>query len=186
MSSRTISVVPNIRIVVCQAPLSMGFFRQENWSELPCPPSRGSSQPRDQTQVSFMGGDSLLSEPPGKPKNTGVGSLSILQRIFLTQESNRGLLHCRQIVYHLSYQGLCVCACVRACVRVCVCLCVCVCVRVFVCVCVCAHVFVCVRVCVCAYIYHIFFICHPLMDMCLHIVAIVNNASVNIGVQIAL
>ena len=105
MSSRTISVVPNIRIVVCQAPLSMGFFRQENWSELPCPPSRGSSQPRDQTQVSFMGGDSLLSEPPGKPKNTGVGSLSILQRIFLTQESNRGLLHHRQILYQLSYQG---------------------------------------------------------------------------------
>ena len=32
--------------------------------------SRGSSQPRDQTQ-----GDSLPSEPPGKPKNTGVGSL---------------------------------------------------------------------------------------------------------------
>ena len=22
----------------CQAPLSMGFFRQEYWSELPCPP----------------------------------------------------------------------------------------------------------------------------------------------------
>ena len=25
-------------IVACQAPLSMGFFRQEYWSELPCPP----------------------------------------------------------------------------------------------------------------------------------------------------
>ena len=24
--------------VACQAPLSMGFFRQEYWSELPCPP----------------------------------------------------------------------------------------------------------------------------------------------------
>ena len=31
--------------------------------------------------------DSLLSEPPGKAKNTGVGSLSHLQRIFLTQGS---------------------------------------------------------------------------------------------------
>ena len=30
-----------------------------------------------------------------KPKNTGVGSLSFLQRIFLTQESNWGLLHYR-------------------------------------------------------------------------------------------
>ena len=48
---------------------------------------------------------SLPSEPPGKPKNTGVGSLSLFQRIFLTQELNRGLLHCRQILYQLSYQG---------------------------------------------------------------------------------
>ena len=40
-----------------------------------------------------------------KPKNTGVGSLSLLQEIFPTQESNQGLLHCRQILYQLSYQG---------------------------------------------------------------------------------
>ena len=40
---------------------------------------------------------------PGK--NTGVGSLSFLQGIFPTQESNQGLLHCRQILYQLSYQG---------------------------------------------------------------------------------
>ena len=49
--------------------------------------------------------DSLPSEPLGKPKNTGVCSISLLQGIFLTQESNRGLLHCRQILYQLSYQG---------------------------------------------------------------------------------
>ena len=49
--------------------------------------------------------DSLLSEPPGKSKNTGVGSLFLLQGIFPTQESNWGLLHCRQILYKLSYQG---------------------------------------------------------------------------------
>ena len=40
---------------------------------------------------------------PGR--NTGVGSLSLLQGIFLTQESNQGLLHCRQILSQLSYQG---------------------------------------------------------------------------------
>ena len=34
--------------------------------------------------------DSLPSEPPGKPMNTGVGNLSLLQEIFLTQESNPG------------------------------------------------------------------------------------------------
>ena len=33
------------------------------------------------------------------------GYLSLLQRIFLTQESNRGLLQCRWILYQLSYQG---------------------------------------------------------------------------------
>ena len=48
--------------------------------------------------------DSLLAEPPGKPKKTGVGSLSLLQ-IFLIQESNRGLLHCRWILYQLSHKG---------------------------------------------------------------------------------
>ena len=40
---------------------------------------------------------------PGK--NTGVGCHFILQGIFLTQESNPGLLQCRQILYCLSYQG---------------------------------------------------------------------------------
>ena len=48
--------------------------------------------------------DSLPGEPPGKPKNTGVGSLSLLQWIFPIQELNLGLLHCRWILYHLSYQ----------------------------------------------------------------------------------
>ena len=49
--------------------------------------------------------DSLLSEPPVKPENTGVGSLSLLQGNFLSQELNWGLLHCRQILYQLSYLG---------------------------------------------------------------------------------
>ena len=35
--------------------------------------------------------DSLPAEPPGKPKNTGVGGLPLLQQIFLTWELNRGL-----------------------------------------------------------------------------------------------
>ena len=40
---------------------------------------------------------------PGK--NTAVGSHSLLQGIFLTQESNPDLLHCRLILYYLSYLG---------------------------------------------------------------------------------
>ena len=69
------------------------------------PFSRGSSQPRDQTQVSCIEEDCLPAEPQGKPKNNGVGSLSRLQGIFLTQEWNQGLLHCRWVLYHLSYLG---------------------------------------------------------------------------------
>ena len=37
-------------------------------------------------------------------QNTGVGSLSLLQGIFPTQGWNPGLLHCRRILYQLSYQ----------------------------------------------------------------------------------
>ena len=37
--------------------------------------------------------------------DNGVGSLSLLQGIFLTQKSNWGLTHCRQSLHQLSYQG---------------------------------------------------------------------------------
>ena len=42
-------------------------------------------------------------DSPGK--NTGLGCHAPLQRIFPTQGSNPGLLHCRWILYHLSHQG---------------------------------------------------------------------------------
>ena len=58
--------------------------------------------------------DSLLAQPQRKPKNTGVGSLSPLWGIFLTQESNYGLLHHKRILYQLSHQGcpFGVCSCI--------------------------------------------------------------------------
>ena len=47
-----------------------------------------------------------LYSPWNSPgQNTRVGSLSLLQGIFPTQELNQGLLHCRQILYQLSQQG---------------------------------------------------------------------------------
>ena len=67
--------------------------------------SKGSSQPGIKPRSPTLQADSVPAEPPGKPKNTGVGSLSLLQGIFPTQESNQGLLHCRWILYQLSYQG---------------------------------------------------------------------------------
>ena len=69
------------------------------------PFSRGSSQPRDWTQVSWNAGGFFTIWTTRKPKNTGVSSLSLLQWIFPNQESNQGLLQCRQILYHLSHQG---------------------------------------------------------------------------------
>ena len=54
----------------------------------------GSSSHQDPLPMEFLG------------KNTGVGSHSLLQRVFLTQGSNPRLLHCRQILYHLSHQSV--------------------------------------------------------------------------------
>ena len=65
------------------------------------PSSRGSStgiEPRSST----LQADSSQAEPPGKPKDTGVHSLSHLQRIFPPRELNWHLLHYRQILYQLS------------------------------------------------------------------------------------
>ena len=82
-------------------------------------------------------------------KNTGVDCHFLLQGIFPTQESNPGLLHCRQILYQLNYEGsiitttchkniylypynsepfgennrglyVCVCVCVHVCTHMCI------------------------------------------------------------------
>ena len=90
-------------------------------------------------------------------KNIGVGWHFLLQWVFLTQGLNPDLLHCRQILYLLSYQPWyitlikyiffkcngkiqmnfstnsiqmlqnTVCVCVCVCICVCVCMCVCLC-----------------------------------------------------------
>ena len=45
---------------------------------------------------------SVHGDSPGK--TTRMGCHALLQGIFPTQGSNPGLLHCRQILYHLSHQ----------------------------------------------------------------------------------
>ena len=57
----------------------MGFSRREYWSGLPCPPPGDHPNPGIQPRSPELQAGSLLSEPPRKPKNTGVGSLSLLQ-----------------------------------------------------------------------------------------------------------
>ena len=84
---------------------SMKFSRPEYWSGLPFPSPGDLPNPGIKPRSPTLQADSLPAEPPGKPKNIGVASLSLLQGIFPTQESNWGLLYCRQILYQLSYQG---------------------------------------------------------------------------------
>ena len=76
----------------------MGFFRPEHWSGKPFSSPGDLPNPGIEPRSPALQADSLAAEPQGKPVNTGVGSLSPLQQIFLTQESTRGLLHCRQIL----------------------------------------------------------------------------------------
>ena len=84
--------------VAHQAPLSIGILQARilEWVAMPsfrgALPNLGIKLRSLALQV-----DSLPSEPPGKPKKIGVGSLSFLQWMFSVQESNRRLLHCRQI-----------------------------------------------------------------------------------------
>ena len=61
-------------------------------------------KPGNEPRSPALQADFLPAEPQGKPKNTGVGSLSLLQQILPTQESYQGRLHYRQILYKLSYQ----------------------------------------------------------------------------------
>ena len=64
--------------------------------------SRGSSRPRDRTQV--LQKDPLPSEPPGKPRTLEWVAYPLSREGFPTQELNRGLLTHRWILYQLSYR----------------------------------------------------------------------------------
>ena len=81
-----------------------GLSKQEYWSGLPRPPPGDLPNPGIELRSPALQVDSFLTGPSGNPQNTAVGSLSLLQGIFLTQESNQGPLHCRQILYQLRYQ----------------------------------------------------------------------------------
>ena len=80
----------------------MEFSRPEYWSGEPFPSPGDLPSPGMEPRSSTLQVDSLPAEPQGKPKNTGVGSLSLLQWIIPTQELNQGLLHFKQILYKLT------------------------------------------------------------------------------------
>ena len=84
---------------------SMEFSRPEYWSGQPFPSPGDLPNPGIEPRSPTLQADSLPAKPQGKPKNTGVGRRSLLQQVFPTREPTQGLLHCRQILYQLSYQG---------------------------------------------------------------------------------
>ena len=53
--------------VARQAPLFVGFSRQDYWSGLPCPPLGDLPDPGVEPRFPALQADSLPSEPPGKP-----------------------------------------------------------------------------------------------------------------------
>ena len=65
---------------VHQAPLSMGFSRQEYWSGLPCPPPGGLPLRRIVPGSPALQADSLPFEPPGKPKWKHISIQLIIKR----------------------------------------------------------------------------------------------------------
>ena len=71
----------------------MEFSRPEYWSGEPFLSPGDLPNPEIEPRFPTLQADSLPAESPGKPKNTGVGSLTW------------GHLHCRWILYQLSYQG---------------------------------------------------------------------------------
>ena len=72
---------------------SMEFFRSEYWNGQPFPSPGNLPNPGIKPRSPTLQADSLPGELPGEPKNTEVGSLSLLQGTFPTQDSTWGLLH---------------------------------------------------------------------------------------------
>ena len=82
---------------------SMEFSRPGYWSGYPFPSPGHLPNSGIKPRSPALQPDSLPAESQGKPKNTGVCSLYFLQWILPMQGSNQGLLHCRWIIYQLSY-----------------------------------------------------------------------------------
>ena len=60
-----------------QAPLSMGFFRQEYWSGVPFPPPGDLPDPGIEPGSPALWADSLPTEPSGKPQMKALPSLKL-------------------------------------------------------------------------------------------------------------
>ena len=66
--------------IACQAPLSMGFSRQEYWSGLPFPSPGDLPNPGIEPGSPALQADALSSEPPGKQDFINIDSKKDLMR----------------------------------------------------------------------------------------------------------
>ena len=62
-----VRLLATLRTIAQQAPLSMGFFRQEYWSGLPCPPPGDLPDPRIEPVFPALAGGFFTTETTGKP-----------------------------------------------------------------------------------------------------------------------
>ena len=69
--------------------IHMEFSRPEYWSGWSFPSPGDLPNPGIEHRSPTLQADSIPAEPPEKPKITTVGSLSLLQQIFPSQESTR-------------------------------------------------------------------------------------------------
>ena len=84
--------------VVGQAPLSMGFSRQEYWSGLPFPSPRNLPDPGIEPESPVLQADSLPSELPGNP-SAPLNLLSIfIENSFRAEKS---LFYPKAFQYHV-------------------------------------------------------------------------------------
>ena len=86
------SVMPDfatLRMVACQAPLSMGFSRQEYWSGLPFSPPGGLPNPEVEAVSPALAGRFFATVPPGKPNITyGISQIHLsIKHFFGSQQT---------------------------------------------------------------------------------------------------
>ena len=75
--------------VAHQAPLSMGFSRQEHWSGVPFPSPGDLPDPWIEPRSPTLQADALLSEPPGKQKDLSGNTATKCNVVFWVEFKNR-------------------------------------------------------------------------------------------------
>ena len=99
----TCTIIPIFEHLLC-ANLKISSINFHSYHRQQCSSSVSRSVVSDSLRPHELQPARLLHPWDSPSKNTGVDCHSLLQRIFLTQGSNPGLLHCRRILYHLSYR----------------------------------------------------------------------------------